>query len=300
MLKELIKIANKLDEIGLTKEADILDDAVRKFAQEWDIIPNPGHDQNIYNDEQRKSRAIEESGRADRAMTNDSKRVQIKYIQKALGLGPNHITGTWDPITDKEFTHLIMQFATNTIIDTSTRDEYLNGLFRPGHYADGRFQVDAPKFVGNLDDATVLVDSIRNINLGGADYSNPANSAYPSPFENKNNDSDQLSMTSPPASTYEGGYFIVTSESSLFNNVNILAKKLGDTDSYSNVEGRIASLYNKYKRNPTLMRNLGRAFYSNFYKNIMKDTSKSVSISLGRMEPEYEKIWNQIKKDFPS
>jgi LysM repeat protein len=33
MLKDLVKIANKLDRIGLTKEADILDNFVKKLAQ---------------------------------------------------------------------------------------------------------------------------------------------------------------------------------------------------------------------------------------------------------------------------
>lgn len=33
MLKELVKVANKLDEVGLTKEADIIDFVMKKSAQ---------------------------------------------------------------------------------------------------------------------------------------------------------------------------------------------------------------------------------------------------------------------------
>jgi len=36
MLKDLVKIANKLDQIGLTKEADILDNFVKKLAQQME------------------------------------------------------------------------------------------------------------------------------------------------------------------------------------------------------------------------------------------------------------------------
>jgi len=38
MIKNLTKIANKLDEIGLTKEADILDSVIKKLSQ----ATNPG------------------------------------------------------------------------------------------------------------------------------------------------------------------------------------------------------------------------------------------------------------------
>lgn len=56
MIKNLTKIANKLDEIGLTKEADILDSVIRKLSQSADggekravaiqVVVKPG--QNLY------------------------------------------------------------------------------------------------------------------------------------------------------------------------------------------------------------------------------------------------------------
>lgn len=38
MLKDLIKIANKLDSLGLTKEADFLDNIIKKIALEENIL----------------------------------------------------------------------------------------------------------------------------------------------------------------------------------------------------------------------------------------------------------------------
>lgn len=57
MIKNLTKIANKLDQIGLTKEADILDSVIRKLSQSADggedrkaviikVVVQPG--QNLY------------------------------------------------------------------------------------------------------------------------------------------------------------------------------------------------------------------------------------------------------------
>ena len=55
MIKNLTKIANKLDEIGLTKEADILDSVIRKLSQSAgggeraaviQVVVKPG--QNLY------------------------------------------------------------------------------------------------------------------------------------------------------------------------------------------------------------------------------------------------------------
>jgi len=55
MIKNLTKIANKLDEIGLTKEADILDSVIRKLSQSANggeeavviqVVVRPG--QNLY------------------------------------------------------------------------------------------------------------------------------------------------------------------------------------------------------------------------------------------------------------
>lgn len=37
MIKELVKIANKLDSVGLTKEADYLDAVIRKLSQKRHI-----------------------------------------------------------------------------------------------------------------------------------------------------------------------------------------------------------------------------------------------------------------------
>ena len=41
MLKNLVKIANRLDELGLTKDADLLDSIIRKLAAPplEDIVP---------------------------------------------------------------------------------------------------------------------------------------------------------------------------------------------------------------------------------------------------------------------
>ena len=36
MIKELVKVAGKLDELGLTKEADFLDKMISKLANDWD------------------------------------------------------------------------------------------------------------------------------------------------------------------------------------------------------------------------------------------------------------------------
>lgn len=45
MLKDLIKVANKLDQVGLTKEADYLDELITKLAQEE---ANPATHDNYY------------------------------------------------------------------------------------------------------------------------------------------------------------------------------------------------------------------------------------------------------------
>jgi hypothetical protein len=296
MIKDLVKLANKLDEIGLAGEADILDSFVKKLAQEMGQIPKPGRDEKIYEDETRKSRAIEEGGRDDAKIVYDDKTSAIKHIQSVLGVKQ---TGTWDPTTDKEFTAQIYLFANSTITDPAERDRYLSRLFLPGHYADGRFQVDSPKFVGKLDDAIRLIHGIKNINQGESNYLRPDHSAYPSPFEQTDpaKSNQHTSTGTPQPAGYVAGYFIVTSEDSLFNNVEVLAKSLKDTDFYSNVEGRISSLYSKHKKNSTLRGSLGRAFYANFYKNILKDNDMSTKILSGRKEPEYDRIWNKIKAD---
>ena len=39
MLKELVKVANKLDHLGLTKEADFIDEIISKFAAATRIVP---------------------------------------------------------------------------------------------------------------------------------------------------------------------------------------------------------------------------------------------------------------------
>ena len=38
MIKELVKIASKLDEVGLTKEADVIDALIRKLAEEGEPV----------------------------------------------------------------------------------------------------------------------------------------------------------------------------------------------------------------------------------------------------------------------
>lgn len=38
MIKELLKIASKLDQVGLTKEADVIDSLIRKLAEEGEPI----------------------------------------------------------------------------------------------------------------------------------------------------------------------------------------------------------------------------------------------------------------------
>ena len=39
MLKELVKVANRLDHLGLQKEADLLDQIIKKMAWPWDGEP---------------------------------------------------------------------------------------------------------------------------------------------------------------------------------------------------------------------------------------------------------------------
>ena len=39
MLKDLIKVANRLDALGLQKEADVLDQVIKKMAWPWDEEP---------------------------------------------------------------------------------------------------------------------------------------------------------------------------------------------------------------------------------------------------------------------
>jgi len=41
MLKDLLKVASKLDALGLTKEADVVDALIQKIAGDFDQLPQP-------------------------------------------------------------------------------------------------------------------------------------------------------------------------------------------------------------------------------------------------------------------
>jgi hypothetical protein len=58
MIKNLTKIANKLDEIGLTKEADILDSVIRKLSQSADYGDDRKERASADYGDDRKERAV--------------------------------------------------------------------------------------------------------------------------------------------------------------------------------------------------------------------------------------------------
>lgn len=185
MLKDLINIANKLDAIGLTKEADKIDFLIKKVSQELEPLPRPGIDQEYLDRAMEKDKILKSE---EQILSNDTKDAVIQ-IQRYLGLPP---TGIWNKITDDEFITLIINFAKQFPQKINEGDIYIyiEKLFRAGdfNYKTLEFTKLNPKFVGTIDDALRLVFAIKDIMQGSTDWLRGNRRVIPvDPTSNKTN-----------------------------------------------------------------------------------------------------------------
>ena len=164
MLKDLINIANKLDAIGLTKEADKIDFLIKKVSQESEPLPWPKANQD-YLDKAKERNEILKS--KEKNLSNDSIDT-VKKIQRLLDLPPD---GIWGGQTDEEFTKLIINFANQFPQKVNERDTYIEKLFKPNHFDSKKlkFTRPDPEFVGSLDDALRFVSAMKDIMRGSID-----------------------------------------------------------------------------------------------------------------------------------